>query len=177
MRRWLCLWTIIVIHSPVFAGVWMDVPFVQQPENGCGAAVASMVFQYWSDRGHSSALPIDVETVQSALYSGEQKGIAGSAIEKYFRDAGYAAFAFKGDMEMLESHLKRGRPLIVYLEDRGTGSFQHFVVVAGLNREAGYILVNDPAERKLMKISLSTFEKQWEMANYWTLLAVPAASH
>ena len=28
-------------------GVWLDVPFVRQEKNGCGAASIAMVMQYW----------------------------------------------------------------------------------------------------------------------------------
>jgi len=153
----------------------MDVPFVRQPENGCGAAVASMVLQYWTDRGYPSTLSTEVEDIKAAIYLEEQKGIAASAMKEYFRAAGYDVFAFTGDLELLEVHLKQGRPMIVYLENRGGRSFRHYVVVVGLDRESGYILVNDPAERKLKKISLSIFKRQWETANHWTLLALPAA--
>ena len=29
------------------AGVWLDVPFVKQEKNGCGAASIAMVMQFW----------------------------------------------------------------------------------------------------------------------------------
>jgi hypothetical protein len=34
-------------------------------------------------------------------------------------------------------------------------------------------MVNDPAQRKLLKQERSKFEKQWSAAGKWTLLAVP----
>src|SRR6266404_3118393 len=33
------------------AGVWLDVPFVLQSEDGCGSAAISMVLQYWNAHG------------------------------------------------------------------------------------------------------------------------------
>ena len=30
---------------------WLDVPFVKQTENGCGAAALSMTMQYWLRQG------------------------------------------------------------------------------------------------------------------------------
>ena len=32
------------------SGIWLDVPFVPQEKNGCGAAVIAMVMDYWSDK-------------------------------------------------------------------------------------------------------------------------------
>jgi len=35
------------------------------------------------------------------------------------------------------------------------------------------VLVNDPAQRKLLKLERSSFEREWSAAGKWTLLAVP----
>ena len=45
----------------------------------------------------------------------------------------------------------------------------------GLIRAKNLVLVNDPAERKLLQRDLSTFEKEWKGTGNWTLLAVPQA--
>ena len=39
--------------------------------------------------------------------------------------------------------------------------------------DAGLVLKNDPAERKLLKQTQSDFEREWKGAGNWTLLAVP----
>jgi predicted double-glycine peptidase len=33
------------------AGVWLDVPFIRQSEDGCGSAAISMVLEYWNAHG------------------------------------------------------------------------------------------------------------------------------
>jgi len=42
---------VLAVCTLVFAGeqtaVWLDVPFVKQEKNGCGAASIAMVMQYW----------------------------------------------------------------------------------------------------------------------------------
>jgi hypothetical protein len=53
------------------------------------------------------------------------------------------------------------------------GAPLHYVVVVGLDVEHSLVLLNDPAERKLLKQDLASFEKEWKGAGYWTLLAVP----
>jgi hypothetical protein len=37
----------------------------------------------------------------------------------------------------------------------------------------GLVLVNDPAQRKLLKQDRSSFERDWSAAGNWTLLALP----
>jgi hypothetical protein len=54
----------------------------------------------------------------------------------------------------------------------------HYVVVAGLDQERKLVLLNDPAQRKLLMEDRSRFEREWKGAGRWTLLALPeAGSH
>jgi ABC-type bacteriocin/lantibiotic exporter with double-glycine peptidase domain len=55
-----------------------------------------------------------------------------------------------------------------------SGGESHYVVVAGVSE--GAVEMNDPADRKLRKISRGEFEKKWRAAGNWTLLAVPRAA-
>ena len=36
-----------LVHGAEPARVWLDVPFVKQEKNGCGAASVAMVMQFW----------------------------------------------------------------------------------------------------------------------------------
>jgi ABC-type bacteriocin/lantibiotic exporter with double-glycine peptidase domain len=160
------------------AGLWLDVPFVRQQANGCGAASISMVMQYWLARKGAAVPPAaDAGRIQRALYQPQAKGIYASDMEWYFRQHGFHAFAFRGTMGELRHHLAKGRPLIVCLKDSGKSGPLHYVVVVGLENQDGTILVNDPAQRKLLKIDLSNFETRWRPMHNWTLLAVPEPAH
>ncbi len=155
-------------------GVWLDVPFVHQEKDACGAASIAMVMQYW-EKQQSRALEAsaDPHRIQQALYSQEAKGIYASAMQRYFREAGFRAFAFKGEWADLRDHLSRGRPLIVSLLPPGNGRTLHYVVVAGLDWQNGFVFLNDPAQRKLLKVDRAAFDKEWDATGNWTLLAVP----
>ena len=153
-------------------GLWLNVPFVRQRADGCGAACISMVMQYWS-KDSAAARAADVGRIQQALYRKQAKGIYASDMERYFRQNGFAAFAFRGTPEDLQHHLAKGRPLIVCLQDSGKSGPLHYVVVVGLESQDRVILVNDPAQRKLLKMDLSDFETRWRPMHNWTLLALP----
>jgi ABC-type bacteriocin/lantibiotic exporter with double-glycine peptidase domain len=160
------------------AGHWLDVPFVRQQANGCGAASISMVMQYWLARKGAAVPPAaDASRIQRALYRPQAKGIYASDMERYFRQHGFRVFAFRGTMEDLRHHLAKGRPLIVCLKDSGRSGPLHYVVVVGLESQDGTILVNDPAQRKLLKMDLRIFETRWRPMHNWTLLAVPEPAH
>jgi ABC-type bacteriocin/lantibiotic exporter with double-glycine peptidase domain len=155
-------------------GAWLDVPFIEQEKEGCGSASIAMVMQYWlKQQGQSANDSVNVEEIQRALHVPGNHGINATAMERYFQQNGFRTFSFRGQWEDLQQHLKKGRPLIVALKPPGSGSSLHYVVVAGMDWERELLLLNDPAQRKLLKQERSTFEKQWSATRHWTLLAVP----
>lgn len=166
-----CLWfSVCAAETP---GAWLDVPFVQQARNGCGAASISMVMQYWERQRAGAVIPgSQVQEIQRALYSENDGGIRAFDMARYFEQHQFRAFPFTGNWNDVRQHLHKGRPLIVALKPSRLGPL-HYVVVAGLDETKKLILVNDPARRKLLQQDWSDFEKQWKGAGNWTLLAVP----
>lgn len=167
---WMSLCGAVAAANP--PGVWLDVPFVKQEKEGCGAASIAMVMQYWAEHDGRSSNTIDAAAIQRTLYSAEGHGIYASDVETYFQSHGFRTFAFKGENADLKQHLEKGRPLLVALKPDGNAPL-HYVVVAGLNWDEGVVLVNDPAQRKLLKLEQSSFEREWSAAGKWTLLALP----
>jgi ABC-type bacteriocin/lantibiotic exporter with double-glycine peptidase domain len=157
------------------SGVWLDVPFVRQQKNGCGAASTAMVMQYWFQQQGRASDKADPALIQRALYSRQAQGIYASAIEQYLEQHGFRTFAFHGEWESLEQHLEKGRPLIVALRPSQDAPL-HYVVVTGLDWDKGLVMINDPAARKLLKQERSKFEAEWKATANWTLLAVPQQS-
>ena len=148
--------------------LWLDVPFIKQERDGCGAASVAMLMNYW--QVHDSTVPIgDAVSIRRALYLPKEHGIRASAMKTYLDQNGFRAFAFAGEWSDLRHHIANGRPLIVALKT-GEDSF-HYVVVAGVGE--GTIVLNDPADRKLRKYDRKDFEKRWTATGRWTLLAVP----
>ncbi len=179
-RRAFWLLSLLLGGAFVFAadvpGIWLDVPFVKQEADGCGSASIAMVMQYWSQRqGRLADKSADAAEIQRALFSHQARGIYASAMERYFREHGVRAFVFRGDWNLLKTHLQKGRPLIVALQPGAKGAPLHYLVVVGLNWQEGVVLVNDPAQRKLLKQDRPTFEREWSATHQWTLLAVPQA--
>jgi ABC-type bacteriocin/lantibiotic exporter with double-glycine peptidase domain len=163
-----------VLLAADLPGVWLDVPFVKQEKDGCGAASIAMVMQYWQHQGGKPAgQDSDAIQIQRALYSAKARGIYASDMERYFREKGFRTFTIRGEWEDLKQHLDKGRPLIVALKPAGGGTALHYVVVTGLDQEQHVVMVNDPAQRKLLKLDLPGFEREWSAAGKWTLLALP----
>jgi ABC-type bacteriocin/lantibiotic exporter with double-glycine peptidase domain len=155
-------------------GIWLDVPFVKQEKNGCGAASIAMVMQYWlRQQGRTADASADAAQIQRALFSSQGHGIYASDMERYFQQRGFRTFAFEGEWDSLKKHLEKGRPLIVALKPGSSDAALHYLVVTGLDSEQELVLVNDPAQRKLLKQDRASFEREWSAAGKWTLLALP----
>lgn len=154
-------------------GLWLDVPFVKQEKNGCGAASIAMVMQYWQRQAGGVLPGSDAAVIQRALYSEKAHGIYASDMDRYFQQQGFTTFAFAGTWEDLRQHLEKGRPLIAALKPSPGESSRHYVVVVGIDTRQNLVLVNDAAQRKLLKEDRARFEKEWSAVGNWTLLALP----
>jgi predicted double-glycine peptidase len=169
----LCLCGFLFSAEP--AAIWVDVPFVKQTKDGCGSASVAMLMQYWASHGaRLAANTADPDVIFRTLYSPEAHGIYASKLEGYLRKNGFRTFAVSGRWDDLKQHLEKGRPLIVALKTSG-GSL-HYVVVAGLDEKQSLVMLNDPAQRKLLRTDRASFEKEWSGTHNWMLLAVPDAS-
>ena len=175
-----CLTAVLLLAASVLfaeapAALWIDVPFVAQPREGCGAASVAMLMQYWAGKqGTAASADSDVARIQHALYAPREHGIPAAAMGEYLRQHGFKAFAFAGKWSDLEEQVAKGRPLIVALRPRGQSEL-HYVVIDGVDSARGLVTMNDPADRKLLSEERTRFEKDWSATHNWTLLAVPAA--
>lgn len=165
----LCVSLLLSLLLSATDPVWLDVPYVKQPAEGCGAASIAMVMQYWAMQSGRSP-DADASTIQRALYSPEAHGIYASAMEKYLQQNGFATFVLSGTWADLQHHIDKGRPLIVAIKPTDEKAL-HYVVVAGIDNDI--LLLNDPARRKLLKYARSDFEREWKATSNWMLLAVP----
>ena len=167
----LCSATLCVAQN----ALWLDVPFVKQTGEGCGAASIAMVMQYWQQHaGVSATQSSDFAYIQQELYSKQAHGIYASDLQRYLEQHGYATYVVRGDEALLAQHIRRGRPLIVALQPTREKTL-HYVVVVGVDGNK-VVLINDPAQRKLLKVDSASFDKEWKATGNWTLLAVPRTS-
>jgi ABC-type bacteriocin/lantibiotic exporter with double-glycine peptidase domain len=156
------------------AGMWLDVPYVKQSEDGCGSAVISMVLQYWIAHGTQvDSRRTDAGAIQKLLYSRKARGIYASDIGSYLKGSGFRVFPLQGEWKDLREHLTQGRPLIVSLQPGSARAPLHYVVVTGIDWQNGAVFINDPARGKLLRIERAEFEREWRSNSNWMLLALP----
>src|SRR5687767_12558740 len=88
------------------AAAALSVPFVPQEKDTCGAAALAMVLAYWGQ-------PVPHDEIAATLLDKELRGIPGSELERFARERGLRATAYKGDLGHLREFVAKGRPLIV----------------------------------------------------------------
>lgn len=165
--------TMIACLSASVYGASLDVPFVRQDKQGCGAASVAMVMQYWANQG--ADLPpgaMDPSVIYRLLYDPKLHGSSGEAMADYLRGHAFAAFAIEARWSDLASNISRGRPVIVGLKPSNDEPV-HFVVVIGLEQNASKILFHDPARRASVPMGVAPFEAEWRRTGNWALIATP----
>lgn len=165
---WLATACVAFAAAPL--NIWLDVPFVAQQKNGCGPASIAMVMEYWQKE--RAAARDDAAEIMRTL-APRRDGIRASDMVRAFEQHNYRAFAYAGEWSDIEHQLAEGRPLIAAVRPEG-GDDLHYVVIAGIDDAQQLVLLNDPAQRKLLKESRAQFEHEWKATANWTLLAVPA---
>jgi len=91
------------------SGVWLDVPYVKQTEDGCGSAAIAMLLQYWNAHGTSvAASQADAAAIQKQLYSRKARGIFASDMEQYFREADFVNLPSAGSGAICGSTWNKG---------------------------------------------------------------------
>jgi len=144
---------------------FVDVPFIKQEKNFCGAASLAMVFKYWGKN-------ISQYAIADEIYDKSKKGISSGSLKSYSEECGFLAFIYKGELENIKENIKKGRPLIVALSAKTPRIF-HYIVFVGFDENQSLILVNDPYSGKLKEMKLEEFIKKWKESNNWTLLVLP----
>lgn len=169
-----CAIAVCAVATHGVSGLWLDVPYIHQERDGCGAASLAMVLRYWQTKNVAITEDrSDPAKIQRALYAAKPRGIYASDMERYLRESGFEVFAFRGDWNDLRSHIAKGRPLIAGLKPSGKPA--HYVVVVGID-SGDAVLVNDPERGSMLRMERGAFEKVWKGTGNWTLLGVPRAS-
>jgi ABC-type bacteriocin/lantibiotic exporter with double-glycine peptidase domain len=152
---------------PFLLAAALDVPYVHQRKDTCGAAALAMVLQYWG-------VAVSHDEVAGELLQPELRGIAGSSLAAFAAGRGLTAVAHVGDVAHLRDHVGKGRPLIVAWA-MGRGRY-HDVVVIGFDDDRRRVIVHDPARGPAKAVDLATFNRRWAGAGHWTLLVAPPPS-
>lgn len=147
-------------------GFYLDVPYVHQVKNYCGPSVLAMVFRYWDHSGDQHDIADKFEPFPS-------KGLSGNQLKQIATASGFSAYSFKGKRSVLIEHIRKGRPLIVALDQSFPVLTNHYILVVGWISSSEEWIVHDPASGPYKRLSAKKFEDQWGKLENWTLLVLP----
>ena len=151
------------------AEVRLEPPLVRQAKNGCGAASLAMVLGYWAAELPGVELQ-SPERIYAQMKAAEDGGLPLAEMKRFLQDHGFNAFTVRSTFEDVETHLSKRRPLIAAL-DHGSRAGLHYVVLSGFDDKR--VRLHDPARSKPKRVSRKKFQKQWEAADRWLLIAAP----
>ena len=153
-------------------GEAIAVPYVRQASRvDCGMAALASVMEYYKGPAYLQQVLLErYPPASSRGYSlGELRDIA--------RAHDFAGFVVPGNEALLREQLSRGRPMIVPLQLQGAvplinaldTSYDHYVVVVGMDDERGKVVTMDPA-RGPVQLDVDDFAAGWEAMNRAVLL-------
>lgn len=151
--------------------VVIQLPLVEQDElYECGLASLSALCRFYEVELGQEA------SAELARIAGEQDGLSGAELKSALEGAGFEVFLFEGTLDHsptgLYRHVDCRRPPLVMIATDGSN---HYSLVAGYDPVLGNILLLDPRRGQLL-VPADAFEKLWENARRFTLLAVPKAA-
>ncbi len=141
----------------------LEVPYLPQSELLCGGAAVAMVERYWGRRG------VYAEDFV-ALVRPELRGITTTDLATAARARGWVTRAFDGTPDDVRQILAGGVPVVALIEVAG-GRY-HYVVVLGWS--GGRVVIHDPARGPSREMDEAAFLAEWNGANRWTLVLLPA---
>ena len=137
--------------------VLIDVPFMEQPPNRCGAASLEMVAQYLGAE-------VDRAVLDHEIYIPALAGTVPELMAEGIRKQGLSASVEKGTKTDLQRLLQDGIPPILMLSSTDDNSKGHFVVVTGLNLQTGALRVHSGRDRNRW-LSHTSWYPRWVRAD------------
>jgi len=134
----------------------LDVPFLEQPVDRCGAASAAMVAQYYgraldqAELDRFALIPALAGTTPELLVEGVER-------------QGWQAEVVRGDTSSLAAYLSSGAPVIVMLGPAGADPRGHFVVATGWDPNRQALRVHS-GQSKNRWIKYAGWYPRWEAA-------------
>lgn len=151
-------------------GHYIDgVPFYRQKESYCGPAALASVLGFWGR-------PASLEQITAAVYLPELRGTLPMDMEHFMREAGFETISSAGTLEELKIRIRTDLPVICLL-DLGFGPYRqpHYVTVIGFDDANAVIIAHDGLKANSV-IGYKIFEKEWNRAGHWMLIANPKSS-
>lgn len=142
------------------------VKFYPQEIHQCGPASLAMVLD-------AAGVKVTPQELATQVYLPSREGSLQVEMLAAARRNGMLAYELAPKLEDLLTEVAAGTPVIV-LQNLALSWYPlwHYAVVVGYDLQRGEIILRSGLERRQV-MALSTFERTWERAGYWAMLASP----
>lgn len=144
-----------------------NVPFYPQQAYYCGPTTLAEVFEY-------NGIKKSPEEIAPQLFIPQRKGSLQLEMVSATRQQGLLAYTERGNLEKLLYLIDNDIPVIV-LQNLAISLYPmwHYSVVKGYNLSSQKI-IQHTGEFKDRSVDMGVFERTWQRANYWFLIALPS---
>ena len=142
------------------------VPFFPDKTDQCGPSVLASVLTFWGTS-------IDPPTLNKEIYLAHLKGSLSIDLLLAAQNRGFKAYLYSGSIDDIKSELRKGHPLIAFI-NRGFDFFPigHYVVISGYDEARQGLYVHSGLTKNRF-IRLGSFLKDWNKTQRSTLLILP----
>lgn len=139
-----------------------NVPFYKQTPNTCGPAALASILEYWN---------VDFEPADllQTVYSPSLPGSLDFELSYYARKFDLWSKYYQANFPDLKEKIKQGIPLIVIQKESPQPKNYHYIVVFGFDDQEEKIIAHI-GRKPNVRISYDKFLKNWEKADFGTLL-------
>jgi len=143
-----------------------NVPFYTQQAFYCGPTTLAEVFEY----NDIKRLP---EEIAPQLFIPKRKGSLQLEMVAATRQQGLLAYTERGNLKKLLYFVQNNIPVVV-LQNLGLSWYPmwHYAVVKGYDLTTQKLILHT-GDVENRQVGLSVFERTWQRANFWFLIALP----
>lgn len=144
-----------------------NVPFFAQERYQCGPAALAMLLN-WSGQS------VTPDELKPKIYVPERKGSFQLELVTATRSYKRIPYELRSGWQSLIAEIEAGNPVLV-LQNLGLSWFPnwHYAVVKGIDLVNNEIILHSGTNENYI-VNLQTFERTWQRANKWAMVAVAA---
>lgn len=142
-----------------------DLPFFPQDRYQCGPAALATVLVH-------EGVTTSPDALVKLVYVPELKGTLQNEMLAGIRRTGLLAYQLQPRLEDLISEVAAGNPVLV-MQNLGLSWMPqwHYAVLKGYDLQSATLILNSGTVEDY-SLSMRTFEKTWERADYWAVVAL-----
>lgn len=141
-----------------------SLPFFAQDRYQCGPAALATVLVH-------AGIETTPERLVNQVYVPDLTGSLQAEIKGSIRRHGLLPYQLAPQLTSLLSEVQAGNPVLV-LQNLGLNSFPqwHYAVVKGFDRDSQEVILNSGTIEDY-RLGFATFERTWQRANHWAVVA------